>query len=240
MAEFIFADDYILESGKTRDFYTNFMKGLVHKNNNIVGVIQGFGSLMLLEDNLPPEAKENTEQIETGARSMTELNKIVLTAAGCARVENTAINLKDMFAFQEEKASKICAEHGVKFKFSCTDDLPAVVVDSTKFSEVIENLVKNAAESAATTEAKTVDIEVHPPGSSTSSGQVDMFIRNSSADIPSEKFPEFYEGFYSSKGNDHFGLGLTIAAVLCGQMNIRLGMKCDDSITSVWLTIPPA
>ncbi|MDF1812629.1 MAG: ATP-binding protein [Verrucomicrobiales bacterium] len=240
MAEFVFADDYILESGKTRDFYVAFMKGMIHKNNNLVGVIQGFGSLMLLEDDLSDSLRENTEQMESAGRTMSELNKKVLTAAGCGRVECTAANLQDMFQFHEEKAEAICRDLGVTFKFQASPGLPAVVVDTTKFSEVFENLVRNAAESAAETEKKAVLVEVFPPGAATSTGHVDMFIRNTSADIPVHKIPEFYEGFYTSKGNDHFGLGLTTAAVLCGQMNIRLGIKCKDGTTAVWLAIPVA
>ncbi|MDF1754073.1 MAG: ATP-binding protein [Verrucomicrobiales bacterium] len=240
MADFVFADDYILESSKTRDFYVEFLKGLIHKNNNLVGVIQGFGSLILLEDGLDANMRENTGQMEAAARTMTDLNKKVLTAGGCGRVDCAKANLQDMFRFQEDKAASICSALGVNFKFEATPGLPPVFIDTTKFSEIFENLVKNAAESAAQTDKKAVLIEVFAPGAATSTGTVDIFIRNTSADIPSHKIPEFFEGFYSSKGNDHYGLGLTTAAVLCGQMNIRMGIKCVDSTTTVWLAIPVA
>jgi C4-dicarboxylate-specific signal transduction histidine kinase len=126
----------------------------------------------------------------------------------------------------------------VDFEFQSSPDLPPVLLDTTKFSEVLEALVRNAAEAAAETKGKSVNIEVHKPGDASSTGHVDIFIRNSSLDFSAHKIAEFYEGFFSSKGNDHFGLGLTLAAVLCGQMNIKLGLKCQDDVTTAWLAIP--
>ena len=41
MADFIFADNYRLDESPTRNFYELFLKGLVHKHNNLMGVIQG-------------------------------------------------------------------------------------------------------------------------------------------------------------------------------------------------------
>jgi len=240
MADYFFSDKYVLDDGKTRDFYVAFMKGLVHKYNNLVGVIQGFGSLVLLEDHLDKELRENIGQMEAASRTMTELNKKVLVATGCGRMDINGVSLQDMFRFQEDKARDICTKLGVGFRFQSAPNLPKVVTDTTKFSEVFENLLRNAAESAATTAGKLVAVEVYPPGTATPSGFVDMFIRNTSANIPAAKMPELFEGFYSSKGNNHFGLGLTIAAILCGQMKIRLGLKNEDGTMTTWLSIPMA
>jgi signal transduction histidine kinase len=240
MAEFFFADKYVLDDGTSRDFYVAFMKGLVHKTNNLVGVVQGFGSLVLMENNLDREVRENITQMDSAARAMTELNKKVLVATGCGKLDIGEVNLPDIFKFQEQKAKSIGAGLGVNLKFQVAPNLPKVMMDTPKFSEVFENLIKNAVESAATTPGKVVAVEVYGPGTATPSGYVDLFIRNTSANIPAAKMPELFEGFYSSKGNHHFGLGLTIAAILCGQMKIRLGLKNENNVMTTWLSIPVA
>ena len=83
-------------------------------------------------------------------------------------------------------------------------------------------------------------IELFHPGEATSTGHVDLFIKNDCPEIPVHEIPGYFEGFHSTKGNNHFGLGLTIAAVLCGQMNTRLGLRYDDEVMTTWMAIPLA
>jgi len=240
MAEFVFADQYVLEPGKTRDFHEAFLKGLVHKTNNIVGVIQGFGSLLLLEDDISEDLRENTQQMDTAARLAADLYKKVLTAGGAAKVDCEETNFENMFPFLKEKAIGICEELEVSCSFEEKPDLPKILIDTAKLSEIFEALVRNAAESAAETKKKSVTIKLYNPGEATSTGHVDLFIKNDSLEVPVHEIPSCYEGFHSTKGNNHFGLGLTIAAVLCGQMNTRLGLRYDDKVMTAWMAIPLA
>ena len=238
MADFIFADQYVLEDGRTRRFHDTFLKGLVHKSNNLTGAIQGFGSLILLEENASGDLLENARQIDAAARLSSELYKKVLTAGGCARVDCVETSLDDMLGFLEEKARDICKQQEISCSFQTSENLPPVITDTAKLSEIFSELIRNAAEAAAETSGESVEVEIVPPGEKTSSGRVDLFIRNRSVDIPSHRIPDLFEGFFSSKGNEHFGLGLTTAAVLCGQMDTQLGLKCDSGVMTAWLAIP--
>lgn len=240
MAEFIFADEYVLESGQTRDFYENFLQGLVHKTNNIVGVIQGFGSLLLTDDSISADLRENTEQMDSAARIASDLYKKVLTAGGAAKVDCDRADFESMHPFLQDKAAGICEELNVSCSFEAKTDLPKIFIDTAKLSEIFEELIRNAAESAAETEKKSVTIELFLPGEATSTGHVDLFIKNDCREIPGHEIADYYEAFHSTKGNQHFGIGLTIAAVLCGQMNTRLGLRYDDEIMTTWMAIPLA
>lgn len=237
MGEFIFADQYILESNQTRRFYQAFLKGLVHKSNNMVGVIQGFGSLTLMEDGLTGSVRESVEQMETSGRQMSELNKKVLGASGCSAVESASSDLTAMFPFFEQKANDFGKANNMSVQFQAEPGIVSAQVDNVRFSEVFEELIKNAMESTGA-KGGEVKIEFSNPGSVTSSGEIDLFIHNPCKGFANEKIHEFYEPFYTSKGNDHFGLGLTTAAVLCGEMSIRLGMKIKDETLTTWLSIP--
>ena len=46
--QFLFADQFILEDSANADFYALLLKGLTHKLNNLLAVIQGFSSLILM------------------------------------------------------------------------------------------------------------------------------------------------------------------------------------------------
>ena len=238
MGEFVFADSYIIEPGPTQDYYHHFLRELVHKTNNLAGVIQGFASLALLEDHLSSSMRENTEQMDRAARSWSALNKSILVAGGCSKIDPAKIQLQDLFRFLEEKLDTICQNHGVTFQFHASPGLPPVWVDSSKFVDIFNELVLNAAEAAVDSTSKSILVELFPPGAATSTGRVDLFVRNPSPSIEPSRIARFYKPFFTTKGNGHHGLGLTSAAVLCGLMDIRLGMQSQSDQITAWLTLP--
>lgn len=241
-SSFFFADHLVLDESPTRDFYKQVMQGLIHKNNNVLGVIQGFSSLILMDDDVPPGIRENVEQMRDSAQNATDLAKIILTAAGCARVQPERINLPDLLPHLRQTAQEICDRSGVPLQFNARPGLPPVLADSHRLSELLTELFKNAAEAAADLPGGEVAIDVLPPGeaSPAGDGRVDFFIRNSSVDLSPEKIREAFVPFHGSKGSTHYGIGLTTAGVLAGQMRARLGLRSCDGTTTAWLSLPVA
>lgn len=240
MADYLFADNYRLEEGPTRDFLRVFMKGLVHKHNNTLGVIQGFSTLILYEDDLAESVRENAQQMNDTARESNALNQILLTASGCCNFEIKPTALSSMLPYFAEKVKTMCEQKGVTITGNDASGLPDFPADSAKLGEMLMALLTNAAEAAAETDAKTVSFEMYPPGEQSQNGTVDLFIRNSSPDWSQEKIVEYLKPFETSRTNDHFGLGLTMAAVLAGEMGIRMGIKNENGQTDIWLAIPTA
>ncbi len=240
--QFVFADHHVLDNSPTRDFYRVLMQGLVHKSNNMLGVIQGFSSLILMEDDLDGSVKENVEQMRDSAVNSSELNKIILIASGCARVAIEPVNLNSSLAYTEQTARAICSAQGVDLSFSAGANLPSVLADSTRLNDIVFELVKNAAEGAAAVEGGEVAIDFLPPGEVTpaAEGRVDLFVRNTGNDIPADKLLKAFEAFHTSKDNSHYGIGLTTASVLAGQMGMRLGLRSAEGTTTAWLSMPTA
>ena len=236
MSDFIFADDYRLDKGTTRDFYQLFLKGLVHKHNNLMGVIQGFSSLILYEDDLDPSVRENAQQMQDSARAASELNKELLTASGCVHFEDQlgTVQLDSMWPFLMEKCEGICKAGETTLQERKKDNLPPVTGDNGYISEIVTRLVNNAAEAGA----GTVAIDVFGPGEASSGNNVDLFVRNKCKEISETEMAKAFEPFYSSKTAEHFGLGLTTAAVLAGQMGMRLGIRCKEETFTAWLAMP--
>jgi len=238
MAEFIFADDYCLDEGRTRRFYEAFLKGLVHKHNNLMGVIQGFSSLILYDEGISDEVRENAQQMQDSAKTATHLHRDVLLAAGCSPCERSAVSLDELMNYWKQKAEEVCEESGVTLQFSTRDELPAVTGEGAKLTEIFTHLVRNAAEAAAEAASGAVAVDLFPPGEASPGNNVDLFIRNTSEPMDEEALRQALAPFESSKGSDHFGIGLTVAAVLAGQMGMRLGLNHADGTTTAWLAMP--
>lgn len=240
MADFIFADDYRLEEGPTRDFYEEFMKGFVHKHNNLMGVIQGFSSLILYDEGISKDVRESAQQMQDASKVASELNKEVLIASGCGRCDKDSVSLDTVFPFWKSKAEEICSASGVALQVNCREGLPPISVDSRKLGEVFAQLMKNAAEAAAETSNGSVAIDVFPPGEASPGDNVDLFIRNTSVEMSDDDLKKAFIPFHTSKGTEHFGIGLATAAVLSGQMNIRLGLRYAEGTTTAWISLPKA
>jgi C4-dicarboxylate-specific signal transduction histidine kinase len=235
---FVFADHLKLDDSPTRDFYRVLLQGLVHKNNNVFGVIQGFSSLILMESQLDSGVKENVEQMKESSISASDLAKTILTSAGCSRVKPEPTALGDFLPWIESNARELCDNHGVELVFNGGTDLPKVSVDSTRINELFGGLIKNAAEAAAGPPGGKVAIDLLEV--STDENRVDLFIRNTTLkDFSPEELLKLYEPFHTTKdASVHAGLGLTTAGILAGQMGMRLGLRSADNTMTAWLSMP--
>ncbi len=240
MADFIFADDYQLGQNPTRRFYECFLKGYIHKHNNLMGVIQGFSSLILYEDSINAEVRENAEQMQTSSKIATELNREVMGASGCSRCEVGVVKISDVLPYWQGKCGEICADSAVGFSLNASGSLPPVLGDSAKLGEVIFHLIRNAVDSAADFPQGAVAVDIFPPGEASPGNTVDLFIRNQSANLSEDQIRNSFVPFESSKGAGHFGIGLTTAAILCGDMGCRLGLRCAEGTMTAWVSIATA
>lgn len=240
MADFVFADDYRLDESPTRSFFEDFLKGLIHKHNNLMGVMQGFSSLILYDDSINNEVRENAEQMKESAKTASELNQVALPAAGCNKIEMGTVDLSQVLSYWTQKATDVCQDAGLNVEVNPRESLPAVKGDSNKISEIFTHLIRNAAEAAGEFPNGSVAIDIFPPGEASPGGNVDLFIRNSSAEMNTDALKKSFVPFHTSKGSEHFGLGLTTSAVLAGQMGMRLGLRYAEGTTTAWLTMPAA
>lgn len=236
---FVFADHLVLDESPTRNFYKDLLQGLIHKNNNTLGVVQGFSSLILMDDNVSKSISDNVKQMKESAQQAADLAKTILTTAGCARVQIEPTDLNASFPYFQQVTQSLCDEHGVSLQFNRPDGLPIVQADSNRLNEILRELTKNAAESAGDMNPKgEVAIDVFPPGDAFEGNCINIFVRNSSEEIPTDHLKDLFKPFFGTKGNDHEGNGLTASAILAGQMGMRLGIRNAEGTTTAWLSIP--
>ncbi len=239
-SQFLFADHLVLDESPTRDFYKELLRGLAHKNNNVLAVVQGFSSLILMNDDLDENTRENIEQMKNSSQNSSSLSERILTAGGCARISTQSLNLADFFPLMDANLRSVCESRDVNFTLNVADGVPPIVADTSRLKEVLVELVKNGAEAGAHDPAGHVQLDVLELGalSPKNEQRVDIVIRNNGPTIAEDRLPNIYKPFYSTKGSESFGIGLTTAGVLSGQMKMRLGIASGDGVTTAWLSAP--
>lgn len=237
--QFAFPTNLNLGQEYSEGFHQELLRGLTHKLNNLLAVIQGFSSLILMNDDLDPSVQENVQHIREASVNVTALSERIRSAGGCAKVSVQPLPLNDYLAAVEGAIRDPFQKAGVHLDLEVQPGLPAVLVDPTKFKDVLVELLKNAAEAAQKGGGRAL-LRICGPGHITPAEQhrVDILVSNTGSQIPPDKLQDVFRPFQGSKNSNHLGLGLTIAAMLSHQMNLQLGVNSESNTTTFWLSCP--
>ena len=225
------------------EFFADLHKGMIHKQNNFLAVIQGFASLILLGGGLDPTVKENLEHIKDATQGSSALGERFLTAAGLARVNLQPVTLTDYLPLVENSLRLPCQKLNVPLQITVAPGVPPVKADNGKLKDVLLELITNGAEAVAASGAPgVVALDILPPGQVPESrpGFVDMFVRNTGAGIKPDKMREVFKALKGTRDSKHLGIGLNVAAMLLSQMGGTLGLKVEQNPTTFWVSLPAA
>ena len=227
----------------TSAFFGELLRGMTHKLNNNLAVIQGFASLMAMNGgDSNSSMKDNIDHVKQAADTAKILNERILSAGGCVRVSPQALDLSTYIPMVDGELRKPCESAEVPFQLNLSPGVPPVMVDSSRFKEVLLELLKNAAEAVTARGAGEVALDIVPPGQvdESHSGNVDVFVRNTGSSISVDKMGEIFRPFSSTKDTNHFGIGLTTVHALSSLMGIHVGVKSEGETTTFWLSVPTA
>ena len=239
--QFVFPTNLNLGQEQGEGFHQELLRGLTHKLNNLLAVIQGFSSLILMNDDLDPGIAENVQHIREASVSVSSLSERIRSAGGCAKVSLQPLSLNEYLGVVETTLPEPFTKGGVTFEMEVQPSLQPIMVDPSKFKDILLELLRNAAEAAAKNNGRAL-MRVCGPGVITPAEQrrVDILVSNTGSQVPQEKLQDIFRPFQGSKNSNHLGLGLTIAAMLSHQMGLQLGVGSENNTTTFWLSCPAA
>ena len=240
---YIMALPPLIQGTPVGDFFNSLIRGLVHKQNNFLAVIQGFSSLILMGDGLDETTRENLDHMKEAAQGAAGLAERILAAGGCVRITTQSVQLKDYLPVMDTMLRAPFAKFNVPFQINVAHDVPPVMIDSGRFKEILGDLLLNAAEAVHFSgQPGAAALDILAPGSVPESrpGCVDIFVRNTGAPIAPDKLKDVFKPFASTRDSKHFGIGLTVASVLAHQMGATLGVRSTPEATTFWLSVPMA
>jgi len=224
----------------------NFVANVSHELKTPITSIQGFSqSLMDGTANSPALQQQAASIIFTESERMhrlvLELLDLARLDAGCVDFNNIPVTLKPLIQSVVEKLKPQLELAQVEL-INNIPDLPDIVCDPDRISQVFTNLLDNA-------------IKFTPPdgvitlkGSATNKS-VELIIMDSGMGISKEDLPHIFERFYqgdpSRKGGSQHGtgLGLAIAYEIVQAHNGRIEVHSkegDGSIFTIQLPLPKA
>ncbi len=240
---FYFPPSILVQGTPVGEYYHTMLRGLTHKLNNFLAVIQGFSSLILMSDGLEASVKENLDHMKSSSQGAGHLAERLLAVGGCVNLNLQSVALTAYIPLIDTNLRAPFTKFNVPLQINVSPSSGSVYVDNGRLKEILCEITLNAAEAVALSgKPGSVGLDVLPPGQVPGSrpGCVDIFVRNTGTTIPLEKFREFFRPFHSTKDSKHYGIGLAISQMLCAQMGIRFGLKSDQDTTTIWLSVPQA
>lgn len=171
------------------------------------------GSLEALIDGVLPAEPETFEQIYQEAdrlqRLVNDLQELSRVEAGALKLDLQPLLLADLLKTATIHLDRQYSEKGVKLEVNLPDDLPEVLADADRLSQVLFNLIGNALQ--YTPVGGQVTVAARRQGD-----EVQVSVKDTGIGIAADQLPYVFDRFYRadrsrSRVSGGSGIGLTIA-----------------------------
>lgn len=203
------------------------LRKVIHEVNNPLGIMKNYVKILRLKMGKEDPAQFGLavidEEIDRVTRIIGSLFQAAepITAAGepvnvnllifdLARITNESLVIRDNIRLKTE------LDHAVK-PLRC---------DKGKLKQVLVNLVKNAAE--ALHEGGEIVVSSHNEVAFDDEKYVEIAVADNGPGLPQEVLDHLFEPVASTKGDAHFGLGLSIVQGLVQELSGIIRCKSDN------------
>lgn len=193
--------------------------GVAHDFNNLMGIILGYGELVLGQDNLNAGTREQIGYMMAGAKTAASLTKQLLAFGGKQMFIPKIFSLNDIVAETEKMLKRLIGED-IKLETRLNASPALMRADPTQIQQVLMNLAVNARDAMPaggrllieTSNVTNCQRELYTEAG----GRVDLYILLSATDngcgMDSKVMSHLFEPFFTTKEKGK-GTGLGLSTV---------------------------
>lgn len=208
--------------------------GIAHDFNNSLVVIQcGLGAL---DDELSPEERrELFDEMNEGVNRAASTARQLLSFAK-RNVEEIGLCEPRQVAERLVKESGRLLPANVRMMLVESANVPAVGLSASAVEQILLTLISNAREALGDKAGRvTIDLGISPKTKGLS-----LRVEDSGPGIPPEIRDQVWEPFFTTKGEEHLGLGLSTLWATVRRHGGDVELSSDGAGTSVTMNFPPA
>ncbi len=180
--------------------------GAAHEiNNPLLGILSHLE--LAWKETSDPEKREEIEQCIAGTKRISSTIRGLINYARPGPLQLAKIHVgrlvEDTLAFLRHQPMF----RGIKLETRIAHDLPAITADGNQLSQILMNLLLNAAQ-AMPEQGGSITIEAHKIKFT---DNVEISVADTGSGIPADILPHVLEPFFTTKRGKGTGLGLSIS-----------------------------
>ncbi|MFA7382803.1 MAG: ATP-binding protein [Desulfurivibrionaceae bacterium] len=212
--------------------------GIAHDFNNILAAILGNIDLAL---RLPCDEEATKALLEAAKKASLRAKTLTGQLLTFAKGGEPVKRLAAIGEVIRDSAEFILRGSKVRGDFQLADDLWPVPVDSGQISQVVQNIILNAAQ--AMPDGGVVEISsrnVHPEENEGDSGDyVSIVIRDHGPGIPAHLLDNIFDPYFTTKAEGH-GLGLAVTHSIVAKHGGRITVESAEGQGTTFTICLPA
>lgn len=218
---------------------SEFVSLMSHEIRTPLSAIMGLTYLLLQEDNLAQEHKDNLQSIHFSSQNMLSLINNTLdyarVEAGKIELEKVNFQLKYLLKNIHRSLSIRAAEKRLKLNLCMDDNIPSEVAgDPARLTQILNNLMSNAIKF---TDKGSVTVSVDVVYQSDSDWVLEFTVADTGVGIPEDRQQQIFESFVQASTATHrkyggTGLGLAITKKIIELHNGSIQLRSTPGVGS--------
>lgn len=207
--------EYALRRTQKMDALGKLTGGIAHDYNNMLGVILGYCELLSLEVKNNPELSDYVEQITRAGERGVKLTKRILSFSRNKRSDFEQLDINTTLRDELHMLEKTLTAR-IKLELQLQNSLWSVRVDESELEDAILNMCINAMHAISgngslVIETRNIELDFNKAeGLGLKMGDyVQLKISDSGCGIDASIKDKIFDPFYSTKGDNGTGLGLS-------------------------------
>ena len=146
-SQFTLSNQFTIDENTNAEFYGLLLRGMTHKLNNLLAVIQGFSSLIMMDESVDESVIENIGHMKEAANNASKLSEKILPAGGCSQITTQELVISELIAMIEDNLREPFTQPNVPFEINCPQKTNKVNADPSRLKTIILELLKKPIES---------------------------------------------------------------------------------------------
>lgn len=210
--------------------------GVAHEINNPLSGILTFAQDLMMEADPDDPNRKDYELIVNETLRCRRIVRELLEFSRQRSPRRRLVDASDLIAGVLPMIERQASFHNVEIEVSIADDLPALHVDPRQVQQILLNLVINARDAMEASGKVEVAWEASEDGR-----EVILSVRDTGCGIPEDLRTQIFEPFFSTKGEQGNGLGLTAVHNVVERHGGRIELESEVGVgTTFRITLPAA
>lgn len=219
--------------------------GVAHELNNPLTSISGFTQLLLRDDNVVGQVRDDLKQIGTQAERAAKIVQNLLVFAREHKPQRLVVDVNEVIRSTLSLRTYQLRVDNIQLVLDLDKSLPLTIADPFQLQQVFLNLINNAhqamveREEAGTLTIRTTALEASPTSSSVPS-TIRIAISDTGVGIAPELLNKVFDPFFTTKPvGQGTGLGLSICYGIIHEHSGRIWVESTPGVgTTMFVELP--